>query len=120
MDVIWLSEFLMIPRVLFACTLLTFSDLAVLMRLFLEIQDKECDPGGDKQPRQTAPCLMSPPNAAEELEQEGPLIYWVKAAVFVFCLDVPQLLTFLGWHQIPCWYFDGSSSWQTWMAPKAM
>ena len=63
---------------------------------------------------------MSPPNAAEGLEQEGPLIYWVKAVVFVFFLDVPQLLTGLGWHQIFCWFFDGSSSWQTWMAPKAM
>ena len=52
MDVIWFSEFLMIPRVLFACVLLTFSDLAVLMKLFLENQDKERDPGGNNQSRQ--------------------------------------------------------------------
>ena len=55
MDVIWFSEFLMIPRVLFACVLLTFSDLAVLMRLFLENQHKERDPGGNNQPRAGSP-----------------------------------------------------------------
>ena len=55
MDVIWFSEFLTIPRVLFACVLLTFSDLAVLMRLFLENQDKERDPGGNNQRRADSP-----------------------------------------------------------------
>lgn len=59
---------------------------------------------GATSPGQTSPCFVSPPGATE-LVQQGQSIPWVKVVVFMFFLNVQQLLTMLGWHQRYCWFF---------------
>lgn len=84
------------------CVLLTFSDLAMLMRQFLEIHGKQ---EGETSPGQTSPCLVSPPGATEERLQQGQLSHWVKVVVFMFFLNVQHLLTMLGWCRRASWFF---------------